>query len=157
MSSFDFDMLSENKEHIKLNPTNNFLKVCTGSLIDDIEYILDHIYVNNNYDFDTTKKEFANMLMNILKRNQSIKKIDIKRICTMIHLSKHWDDFYNNAFITAMLDSKWDNFVLDLHFIIFMIISGFVASFSFLLEAGVDAYYQSYNKVANVFASEILF
>lgn len=50
-----------------------------------------------------------------------------------------------------MFDSKWDNFVLDLHFIIFMIISGFVASFSFLLEAGVDAYYQSYNKVANVF------
>lgn len=112
MSSFDFDMLSENKEHIKLNPTNNFLKVCTGSLIDDIEYILDHIYVNNNYDFDTTKKEFANMLMNILKRNQSIKKIDIKRICTMMHLSKHWDDFYNNAFITAMLDSKWDNYKL---------------------------------------------
>lgn len=50
-----------------------------------------------------------------------------------------------------MFDSKWDNFTLDLHFILFMIISGFVANFSFLLEAGVDSYYQPYNEVANVF------
>lgn len=50
-----------------------------------------------------------------------------------------------------MFDSKWDNFMLDLQFILFMIISGFVASFSFLLEAGVDSYYQPYNEVANVF------
>lgn len=112
MINFDFNMIEENKEHIKLNTNKNFLKVCTGSLLDDIEYILDNLYTRNNCDFESTKKDFSNMMMNIFKKNNSIKKIDIKRICTMMHISKHWDEFYNNAFITAMLDKRWDNYKL---------------------------------------------
>ncbi len=109
MNAFDYDMIEEKKEHLKLNPNNNFLKVCTGSLIDDIEYILDNLYINNDFNFEATKRDFSNMLSNIIKKNETIKKIDIKRICTMMHLSKHWDEFYNNAFITAMLDNRWDD------------------------------------------------
>ena len=38
-----------------------------------------------------------------------IKKVDIKRICNMMHLSTHWNEYYNNAFITAMLNKEWDD------------------------------------------------
>ena len=50
-----------------------------------------------------------------------------------------------------MFDSKWDNFILDLHFWLFWIIESLVSGFSFLLEAGVNSYYQPYNGVADVF------
>lgn len=112
MNNFDYDMIEETNNHLKLNPNKNFLKVCTGTLLDDIEYIINNLYINNNLDFEATKRDFSNILNNILKKNESIKKIDIKRIYNMLYLSKHWDNFYNNAFITAMLDDKWDNYKL---------------------------------------------
>lgn len=112
MNSFDYDMIEQKGEHLKLHPTNEFKKVCTGTFVEDIEYILDKLYLKNKFNFEETKEDFSNMLHNLIKKKDSIKKIDIKRICNMMHLSTHWNEFYNNAFITAMLNKKWDNMKL---------------------------------------------
>lgn len=50
-----------------------------------------------------------------------------------------------------MFDGKWDNFILDLHFIFYDIIIGIVSKYSFLLEAGIMSYYDPYIGVANAF------
>jgi len=112
MNNFDFDMLEQKGEHILINPTNEFKKVCTGTFIEDIEYILDRLYFQNDYNFEATKNAFSNMMFNIIKKKESVKKIDIKRIRTMMYISKNWSAFYNNAFISAMLDKNWDNMKL---------------------------------------------
>jgi hypothetical protein len=89
-----------------LKPTEEFKKICTGDLSKKIESIFNMLYNENNEDFEKTKDDFKHFVNTIIQKNNTIKKKDISNYELMLRISKDWDKYYDNAFVTIMLRSE---------------------------------------------------
>jgi hypothetical protein len=104
MTRFDFDMLIEKEDGgYWLKPTAAFKKICTGDLVKTIENVFNILYVENNGDFEKTKHAFKHFVNTIIQENGTIKKKDISNYALMLKISKDWDKYYDNAFVTILL------------------------------------------------------
>ena len=104
MTRFDFDMFIEKEDGgFWLKPTEEFKKICTGNLVKTIENIFNMMYNENNGDFEKTKDDFKNFVNSIIRENKTIKKKDISNYELMLRISKDWDKYYDNAFVTILL------------------------------------------------------
>lgn len=104
MTRFDFDMFIEKEEGgYWLKPTASFKKICTGNLVKTIENIFNILYNENNGDFEKTKDDFKHFVNTIIQKNNTIKKRDISDYELMLRISKDWDKYYDNAFVTILL------------------------------------------------------
>ena len=104
MTRFDFDMLIEKEDGgYWLKPNEAFKKICTGDLVKTIENVFNILYVENNGDFEKTKHTFKHFVNTIIQENGTIKKKDISNYELMLRISKDWDKYYDNAFVTILL------------------------------------------------------
>lgn len=106
MVNFDYDMLNPTKEgKWWLDPTDNFKKICTGDLVEKIEYIWNQLSIES--DFDNTKEKFEQFITNTVAVKNTISKKDITDFAQLLYVKANWEKYYNNAFIVAMLDERW--------------------------------------------------
>ena len=104
MTRFDFDMLIEKEDGgYWLKPTEAFKKICTGDLVKTIENIFNILYNENNGDFEKTKDAFKYFVNSIIREKGTIMKNDINNYELMLKISKDWDKYYDNAFVTILL------------------------------------------------------
>ena len=104
MTRFDFDMFIEKEDGgYWLKPNEAFKKICTGDLVKTIENVFNILYVENNGDFERTKQSFKHFVNTIIQENGTIKKKDISNYELMLRISKDWDKYYDNAFVTILL------------------------------------------------------
>lgn len=104
MTRFDFDMFIEKEDGgYWLKPNEAFKKICTGDLVKTIENVFNILYVENNGDFEKTKHTFKHFVNTIIQENGTIKKKDISNYELMLRISKDWDKYYDNAFVTILL------------------------------------------------------
>lgn len=104
MTRFDFDMFIEKEDGgYWLKPNEAFKKICTGDLVKTIENVFNILYVENNGDFEKTKQSFKHFVNTIIQENGTIKKKDISNYELMLRISKDWDKYYDNAFVTILL------------------------------------------------------
>lgn len=104
MTRFDFDMLIEKEDGgYWLKPNEAFKKICTGDLVKTIENVFNILYIENNGDFEKTKHTFKHFVNTIIQENGTIKKKDISNYELMLRISKDWDKYYDNAFVTILL------------------------------------------------------
>ena len=104
MTRFDFDMLIEKEDGgYWLKPTEAFKKICTGDLVKTIENVFNILYNENNDDFEKTKDAFKYFVNSIIREKGTIMKNDIKNYELMLKISKDWDKYYDNAFVTILL------------------------------------------------------
>lgn len=101
-------MLIEKKESgFWFKPSDEFLKVCTGDLADNIEYILNSFY-NETGSKEASIDKFKLFVNEVIKKTGSIHKSDITNCRMMLNLKKNWETYYNAAFIKAMLLESYD-------------------------------------------------
>ena len=104
MTRFDFDMLIEKEDGgYWLKPTEAFKKICTGDLVKTIENVFNILYNENNEDFEKTKDAFKHFVNSIIREKGTIMKNDINNYELMLKISKDWDKYYDNAFVTILL------------------------------------------------------
>lgn len=106
MSNFDYEMFKETKEgNYWFQPTEDFKKICTGDLIDTMEYIWNQL--NTDGDFDNTREKFEQFIVNTIAIKDTICKKDITDFAQLLSIKANWEHYYNNAFIVAMLNDEW--------------------------------------------------
>ena len=104
MTRFNFDMLIEKEDGgYWLKPTEAFKKICTGDLVKTIENVFNILYNENNEDFEKTKDAFKYFVNSIIHEKGTIMKKDINNYELMLKISKDWDKYYDNAFVTILL------------------------------------------------------
>lgn len=109
MVRFNEEMVNEGKTGLWVKTTPEFDKVVTGNLKSDITDILNYIYNANNKDFEKTIKIFKEYITNIIRKKDTIKKSDIGNIKLFYELESNWSRYYNSAFLSLMLNDKWDD------------------------------------------------
>ena len=109
MVRFNEEMVNEGKTGLWVKTTPEFDKVVTGNLKSDITDILNYIYNANNKDFDKTIEIFKEYISNIIRKKDTIKKSDIGNIKLFYELESNWSRYYNSAFLSLMLNDKWDD------------------------------------------------
>jgi hypothetical protein len=109
MVRFNGDMVKEKYGKLYLETTPEFEKIVTGNLKGEIEKVLNFIYNENGCDLERTIDVFKKYIQNIIKGNKTIKKVDINRIGLYYDLKSKWNTYYNSAFLTLMLNDKWDD------------------------------------------------
>ena len=109
MVRFDANMVNEGKTGLWVKTTPEFDKVVTGNLKSDITDILNYIYNANNKDFDKTIEIFKEYITNTIRKKDTIKKSDIGNIKLFYELESNWSRYYNSAFLSLMLNDKWDD------------------------------------------------
>lgn len=109
MVRFDENMVKESNGKIWLDITPEFERISTGNLKEELVKVLNYMYVDNEFDLDNTVKTFKGYIKNIIKENNTIKKADISRVGLFYELKSKWNTYYNSAFLTLMLNDKWDD------------------------------------------------
>ena len=109
MVRFNEEMVNEGKTGLWVKTTPEFDKVVTGNLKSDITDILNYIYNANNKDFDKTIEIFKEYITNTIRKKDTIKKSDIGNIKLFYELESNWSRYYNSAFLSLMLNDKWDD------------------------------------------------
>lgn len=109
MIRFDLDMIKvDHNDRIRLEVTESFNKIVTGTLIEDLQNILNVLYVDNDRNFDNLKSEFKSLIELIITNKGTIKKADITHLNTFYNLRNNWNKFYDKVFIKIMMDENWD-------------------------------------------------
>lgn len=110
MVRFDFDKmvkLYEKENRLYLDMTNEFQKYAVGDTKERIEHILNYFWTENN-DLEYVKNSFNDIVKRIVKKNGTIKKIDLTRYDDYLHIRKHFREYVDNAFLISMLDPEMD-------------------------------------------------
>ena len=109
MVRFDENMVKESNGKIWLDITPEFERISTGNLKEELVKVLNYMYVDNEFDLDKTIKTFKGYIKTIIKETNTIKKADISRVGLFYELKSKWNTYYNSAFLTLMLNDKWDD------------------------------------------------
>lgn len=109
MVRFNEEMVKEGNGKVWLETTPQFDKIVTGNLKSEIVKVLNYLYVENGYDVEKSVEVFRRYITNIIKETKTIKKADINRIGLFYDLKTKWNTYYNSAFLTLMLNDKWDD------------------------------------------------
>ena len=103
MTRFDFNMFIEKQDGgYWLKPSETFKKICTGSLIEDIECIFNNLFIMNDKDFEKAESSFKYFVNSVIKKNGTIKKTDISYYALMFKIVSDWKKYYDNSFIVAI-------------------------------------------------------
>ena len=89
------------------NPSEALKKVCTGNLEKTIEELFDLLsekYVN----IDDIQRDFDNYISYCIQSNGTVKKSDIDDYVEVLKLKKRWEYYYDNSFVVALKNEKWD-------------------------------------------------
>lgn len=101
-------MMIEKKESgFWFKPDEEFLKVCTGDLAENIEYIFNSFF-NQTGTKEAAIDLFKGFVNKIVQTSGSIHKSDVTNLAMMLKIKTNWDYYYNNAFLTSMLNDAWD-------------------------------------------------
>jgi hypothetical protein len=107
MTNFNYGMFQQNKDgKWWLNTTEDFKKICTGDLVDNLEIIWNELSIGRG--FEETEKLFEQWIVNTVARKKTICKKDITDFAQLLSIKSNWEMYYNNAFLCAMKDNRWD-------------------------------------------------
>lgn len=107
LSNFNYEMFQQDKNGSWwLNPTEDFKKICTGDLIDNLEIIWNELSVGRG--FEETKGLFEQWIVNVIATKKTICKKDITDFAQLLIIKRNWDTYYNNAFLSAMKYNNWE-------------------------------------------------
>ena len=109
MVRFDANMVKEYNGKLIIVDNTEFDKVVTGDLKIEMTKVLNYMYQENGYDLDKTIDMFKLYVRNIIKHTKTIKKSDISRLKLFYDLKTKWSRYYNSAFLSLMLNDKWDD------------------------------------------------
>ena len=85
-------------------PDDALKKVCTGNLEETIENIYDLL----NSRYSDPQKEFDIFVQRCIGYNETVRKRDIETFEQLLMLRKDWEKYYDNSFVAAMMDSRWN-------------------------------------------------
>lgn len=85
-------------------PDDALKKVCTGNLEETIE----SIYALLKSSYSDPQKEFDTFVQKCISYNETIRKRDIETFEQLLKIRKNWDKYYDNSFVAAMMDSRWN-------------------------------------------------
>ena len=109
MVRFDANMVKEYNGKLIIVDNTEFDKVVTGDLKIEMTKILNYMCPENDYDLYKTIDMFKLYVRNIIKHKKTIKKTDISRLKLFYDLKTNWSRYYNSAFLSLMLNDKWDD------------------------------------------------
>lgn len=109
MVRFDANMIKEYNGKLIIVDNTEFDKVVTGDLKIEMTKVLNYMYQENGCDLDKTIEMFKLYIRNIIKHTKTIKKSDISRLKLFYDLKTKWSRYYNSAFLSLMLNDKWDD------------------------------------------------
>lgn len=106
MTRLDFSVFKKQKAGgfwLDLDEDKQLKKVCIGDLAQKIEFIFNTLYENNNGDFEKTQSDFRAFVNTVIKKNGTIKKKDIADYAIMLEMTRDWEQYYDNAFVTLLM------------------------------------------------------
>lgn len=107
---FDNEQIkTDRKNNIYFEPNNKMLKVLTGNLKENIQTLLNCIYIENFRDITKTKECFNYLITEIDAKKDNITKKDIDNLVLLYNIKSNWNQYYNNNFIVAMQFDGWDD------------------------------------------------